>query len=136
MLVCAPLICVPLTCVPLTCVPLTCVPLTCVPLTCALLTCALLTCALLTCALLTCALLICAPLICVTLINHQVLITEGRGRGQISRIFGYTAEDCTIDVMLETEPDASSSYSITRLEGFEVGDDEYSWGVASSVSGR
>ena len=90
----------------------------------------------LVCEPLICAPLICEPLICEPLIDHQVLITEGRGKGQISRIFGYTAEDCTIDVMLETEPDASSSYSITRLEGFEVGDDEYSWGVASSVSGR
>jgi hypothetical protein len=88
------------------------------------------------CVLLICVLLICVPLICVPLIDLQVLITEGRGKGQISRIFGYTAEDCTIDVMLETDPDASSFYSITRLEGFEVGDDEYSWGVASSVSGR
>jgi len=126
MLICAPLICAPLICAPLTCALLICAPLTC----------ALLICAPLTCALLICALLTCAPLTCVMLIDHQVLITEGRGKGQISRIFGYTAEDCTIDVMLETEPDASSSYSITRLEGFEVGDDEYSWGVASSVSGR
>mmetsp|Transcript_910 Transcript_910/g.2091 ORF Transcript_910/g.2091 Transcript_910/m.2091 type:complete len:452 (+) Transcript_910:235-1590(+) len=66
----------------------------------------------------------------------QCYISEGRGAGQISRIFGYTAEDQTIDVMYETDPDASSFYVITRLDGFEVGDDDDSWGVSSSTAGR
>ncbi|KAJ1488900.1 hypothetical protein T484DRAFT_1781948 [Baffinella frigidus] len=68
--------------------------------------------------------------------NLHLEIIDGLGKGQSSRIFGYTGGDRTADVILEIAPDFSSSYAITRLSGFEVGDDYHSWALASSAGAR
>jgi hypothetical protein len=66
----------------------------------------------------------------------HLVLTEGVGAGQCSRIYGYTGADRTCDVLLESPPDGQSKYAITRLTGFEIGEDLWSWALASSVNGR
>jgi hypothetical protein len=66
----------------------------------------------------------------------QIILYEGVAGGQSSRIYGYTGVDRTCDILVETAPDAKTKYAITRLTGFEIGDDDYSWALASSTSGR
>jgi len=66
----------------------------------------------------------------------HIVLTEGVGAGQSSRIYGYTGQDRTVDVLLESSPTETTRYTITRLTGFEIGDDPYSWAVSSSTTGR
>ncbi|EKX35265.1 hypothetical protein GUITHDRAFT_166016, partial [Guillardia theta CCMP2712] len=64
-------------------------------------------------------------------------ITEGMGAGQVSRIFAYVGETRTAYIQFEAPVSAESSfYAVTKLYGFEVGDDVFSWAVASSSMGR
>ena len=67
----------------------------------------------------------------------HLVLTSGVSAGQTSRIYGYTGEDRTLDVLLEAAPKAgATNFVITRLTGFEIGDDPYSWALASSATGR